>query len=506
MNTLYDKIDTWLDQHREEMIEDLRRIVRIPSVSSPGMAGGPYGADCKAALDEMLKMGRKYGFHTRSYEDYVGSIGPEESHMSNTIGFWNHLDVVPVGNNWQYEPFEATLKEPFLIGRGVGDNKGPAIGMLYLMRCMKELEIPLKHELCLFVGCDEEKGMSDLEYYVSKYETPALSLIADCGFPVCYGEKGILEGEMITKETVSEHIRDFRGGIASNMIPDEAGAMLAGDTAFLEKLKSELKVLACEQEASKAEQSQTVDKQEKVAGRPVNYFTYEEASDSVTITYHGISRHSAAPQGSSNAICGLCRVLSGLSVLPESDRKLIETVQMMSQGYFGEVQGIAYEDEISGMTTCAATMIALREGRLCLTLNIRYAITADNEKDMDALTSFAGRNGLIWDMHSNSRPNYFPKENPVVGLLTDVFNKATGENRESYVMGGGTYARKLPNAIAYGLGGLQESEEDKALRAKYIQPGHGGAHEPDEVLNLHTFMQGLKIYARAILALNEVAF
>ena len=176
-----------------------------------------------------------------------------------------------------------------------------------------------------------------------------------------------------------------------------------------------------------------------------------------------------------------------------------------SQGYFGEVQGIAYEDEISGMTTCAATMIALREGRLCLTLNIRYAITADNEKDMDALTSFAGRNGLIWDMHSNSRPNYFPKENPVVGLLTDVFNKATGENRESYVMGGGTYARKLPNAIAYGLGGLQESEEDKALRAKYIQPGHGGAHEPDEALNVRLLLEAMKIYTMAVVALNDCA-
>ena len=81
-----------------------------------------------------------------------------------------------------------------------------------------------------------------------------------------------------------------------------------------------------------------------------------------------------------------------------------------------------------------------------------------------------------------------------------------GEEKESYVMGGGTYARKLPNAFAYGLGGIKESEEDAMLRSQFILPGHGGAHEPDEVMNMNSFMQGLKIFARAMVALNEVEF
>lgn len=120
----------------------------------------------------MLKLGEEYGFKTKNYENYVGALWLEDGPMENTIGMWNHLDVVPVGDNWEYPPFEGVIKHGYIIGRGAQDNKGPAVGMLYLMRCLKELNIPMKHRLCLFVGCDEERGMSDLEYYCAHYDTP----------------------------------------------------------------------------------------------------------------------------------------------------------------------------------------------------------------------------------------------------------------------------------------------------------------------------------------------
>ena len=474
-------IDAWLDENRDNIIRDIRRIVKIPSVSKPGVDQYPFGKDCKDALDEMLQIGKEHGFYTESYDDYVGSIGLQKKNLKNTIGFWNHLDIVPIGNNWKYDPFAATQEGPFLIGRGVGDNKGPAIGMLYVMKALREFNVPLKHELCLFVGCDEEKGMRDLQYFTSHYETPALSMVADSGFPVCYGEKGILEGEMITENTLSEHISMFKGGIASNMIPDMVSAQLKGDAAFIKTAEKELKDL-----------------------NDADLEIVAESEELLNVTYRGISRHSAFPYGSQNAIYGLSMALSKLDVLPDSDKEIFVTVAELAEKYLGEVPGITYKDEISGDTTCAATMIDLREGKLCVTLNIRYAITSDNEKDMEVLNEYAKKNKLKWVVASNSKPNYFPKENPIVDILTNVFNETTGENRESFVMGGGTYARKLPNALVYGLGGIKESEEDSALRSQFILPGHGGAHEPDEVLNMNTFMMGLKVYVRALIALNEV--
>ena len=116
----------------------------------------------------------------------------------------------------------------------------------------------------------------------------------------------------------------------------------------------------------------------------------------------------------------------------------------------------------------------------------------------------AGQNGMCWELERDSAPNYFPKEHPAVKLLTDLYNEITGEQRESFVMGGGTYARKLPRAFAYGVGGMKESEEDLRVRKELFSPGHGGAHEPDEGLNLRLLTEALKIYAMAMVAMNDV--
>ena len=247
---IYEKVSQWFDGHREEMTEDIKRLVRIPSISDPEAEQGPFGQGCRDALDEMLAMGRKYGFHTENREYYVGSIGVENQDWSNTIGLWNHLDVVPLGEGWDYEPFEPVVKDGYLIGRGAQDNKGPAVAMLYVMRCIRELGLPAAHELCLFAGCDEERGMSDLEYYTSKYPLPALSMIADCGFPVCYGEKGILEGAAVSGRDFSDEVLELYIHLA-DVLSVKAGmgnrlcaAYAAGDKAALKEI-AEKEIPSC---------------------------------------------------------------------------------------------------------------------------------------------------------------------------------------------------------------------------------------------------------------------
>ena len=166
---LYRKIDAWFEAHREELIQDIIRLVRIPSISDPDSGTAPFGPACRRAMDEILKIGKEHGFAAENYDYYVGRIGSPEKNWDNMIGFWNHMDVVPVGNGWEYEPFEPVLKGRFLIGRGAQDNKGPAVGMLYVMQCLRELSVPVKHELSLFVGCDEAVSYTHLDVYKRQY-------------------------------------------------------------------------------------------------------------------------------------------------------------------------------------------------------------------------------------------------------------------------------------------------------------------------------------------------
>lgn len=548
---LYERVGAWMDGHKEVMVEDIKRLVRIDSVSRPGTDGTPFGKGCLRALEEMLAIGREHGFHCENYGDIVGSIGEKEKDWENLIGFWNHLDVVPTGNGWENGPFEPVVKDRFLIGRGVQDNKGPAVGILYVMQCLKELQIPLKHELCLFVGTDEERGMEDMEYYTAHYPAPKLSMTPDSGFPVCYGEKGILEGQMVTKDRVSAQVLEAKGGNASNMIPDRAWVLLADSQAVREELgrlcgggssvpgegaawglgedtaseAADGKARAGDSCAAGEKAGEENIGEENVGGEKGNAaaeenggrgsgaleeigisdrISYKAESDGIRITAYGTSKHSAAPHGSVNAIHELCVFLENMTSLSAKDRQLFAGIGKLTREYDGEETGIAYRDEVSGQTTCAGTVLTMEEGHLSLTLNIRYAITAKDQENIETLGAYGASNGLDWRLERNSRPGYFPKEHPAVEVLTRVYNELTGSDSESYVMGGGTYARKLPNAFSYGPGGMKESEEDKEARARLFAPGHGGGHEPDEALNLRLFLEAMKIYTCAIVALNDV--
>ncbi|MGN0182758.1 MAG: M20/M25/M40 family metallo-hydrolase [Candidatus Ornithomonoglobus sp.] len=107
------------------------------------------------------------------------------------VGIWSHADVVPVGSGWTYPPFEGVYKNGLVIGRGAQDNKCSAIAGLYILECIREMKIPLQGHYLWYAGCSEECGMQDIDLYLEKYPAPKINLIADCGFPVCIGEKTI---------------------------------------------------------------------------------------------------------------------------------------------------------------------------------------------------------------------------------------------------------------------------------------------------------------------------
>ena len=176
-------------------------------------------------------------------------------------------------------------------------------------------------------------------------------------------------------------------------------------------------------------------------------------------------------------------------------------ISFATSDYYGNWANISYEDEMSGKLTCAGTVLRMEDHRASLLYNIRYSITADANVIRDNLERVSNEHGCEFVFITNSAPGYYPKEKKVVSLLTDVFNEITGLETKPYVMGGGTYARKLPNAMAYGLGGVPKRDGAPVLE---MAPGHGGVHEPDEMLEIQNFLDSIKVFTVAILALNEL--
>lgn len=136
----------------------------------------------------------EHGLKTRNFDYSCAAAGITDEdllHPAETVGIWSHADVVPVDGDWIYLPFEGIYKNGLVIGRGAQDNKCSVIAGLYILECLRELRIPLKGRYLWYAGCSEECGMQDIDLYLEKYPAPRLNLIADCGFPVCIGEKTI---------------------------------------------------------------------------------------------------------------------------------------------------------------------------------------------------------------------------------------------------------------------------------------------------------------------------
>ena len=219
------KIDAYLEENWETMVEDIETLVRIPSFEESDKAteGAPFGPGPKEALEAALEMASDMGFKTHDAEGYIGFADfPGKS--DTQLGIIGHMDVVPAGPGWNFEPYAVTRKEGYLVGRGTLDDKGPSVVALHAMKFWKDLqdagEAPqFPYTVRFLFGANEESGMADVAYYHKHYDDPAFLFTPDAEFPVCYGEKGGYDGELISKPIADRIVLEFTGGAATNAVP-----------------------------------------------------------------------------------------------------------------------------------------------------------------------------------------------------------------------------------------------------------------------------------------------
>ncbi|MBR3289310.1 MAG: M20/M25/M40 family metallo-hydrolase, partial [Clostridia bacterium] len=173
--------ETYIGAHRQEMINALRTLVQYPSVRGASLLGAPFGQPAADALQAYLKMADAAGLRTRNVDGYVGVA---EWGDDPALGILSHLDVVPAGDGWTMPPFDLTERDGVLYGRGVIDDKGPTVAALFALRAVIECGVPLKRGVRLIVGCAEETGSEDIEYYAAQESFPPMVFTPDGNFPV----------------------------------------------------------------------------------------------------------------------------------------------------------------------------------------------------------------------------------------------------------------------------------------------------------------------------------
>ncbi len=467
MDEFRKKVAAWLDENLEDMVSDVQAFARIRSVSRADLKrdGAPFGPECRTMLDFALNRAQEMGFATEDHDGYCGSAVLGDK--ANCIGIAGHLDVVPEGDKWIYPPYAATRVGDFLIGRGVSDNKSAAVMGLYVMKLLRDLNVPMKHGVRTIMGCSEETGMQDLRYYADHYDTPKLTLIPDSGFPVNYAQKGSLSGKMTMD--LGAQIASFTGGEVPNMVPPHARAQLIGITAS------------------------------QAAPYFGDDFTVTDEGGAALIVARGIASHAAHPEAGKSAIHMLAGALAQSGILTGQSQKAMDAVRDMTSDHYGANAGIAAEDADTGKTTMVCGVAKMpKNGIMSLSLDCRLSLAANGEENIVAFRAYAEKLGFQTEDLKTTPPVYIAKDDPRVELLTALYAEMTGTRLEPYTMGGGTYSRVLPDSITFGPGfpDLKEKPE--------LPENHGGAHAPDEFMHIPSYRRAFEIYACAVKRLDEV--
>ena len=445
----------------EPLAKDISALCQIQSVEGEAKPGMPFGEGPAKALDAVLQLGEKMGFRTENFGNYVGHI--EMGEGDEMVGILGHVDVVPAGDGWDFDPWGGVIAEGKIFGRGTLDDKGPLVTCLYAMKILKDAGISLKRRIRVILGTNEETNWGCMDYYLNqvKPELPTVAFSPDAEFPLTYAEMGMLQYTLT--RPITEKIR-IEGGSAFNSVPSSAEIVLPAD------LEGALKAAIAESENSAM-------------------FAYKTEKDELKLTVKGVGAHAAHLQEGKNAISYLMELLSRMPIAGE----LKEIVDFYNQHFgtclFGEKMGIAAEDEDGGKLTLNIGKVFVKDGNLTFWCDSRIPVRIPVQEIEDKVKEKLQKTGYAFAVASKENSLYVPKDSQLVTTLMEAYRTVTGD-RESQPMysGGATYSRTISNCVAFGC--LLPDQIDTM-------------HQANECLELKHLEVWLKVMVEAIYQLAK---
>ncbi|MGN0665532.1 MAG: Sapep family Mn(2+)-dependent dipeptidase [Huintestinicola sp.] len=473
MSIYKDRITEAAKAHFEETVQLIDTLVSIPSVLGKAEEGMPYGRECRRAIDTAGDILRRDGFVVKEFEGHAVTASFDTGEAQ--LGILAHLDVVPEGEGWTVPPFALTRSEGKLLGRGTIDDKGPAAAVIAAMRIVRELGIPLKKNVRLILGSNEENGSTDMEYYSSREAFPPMLFTPDGSYPVINIEKGMIRYDMVCDMPGGERmLLEAGGGEVYNAVPDSAYAVIRGVDE-----NEVLGYINCQTCSNRSECTTG----EHYGGAVLNVIN--NGDNTLRITSEGKRVHASTPDGGINAVTGLIRLLSRLGLdIPHTLTGLSEKFPCSDTS--GGAAGIAVSDEKSGGLTLVLSRFDCDGKTLRAGFDLRFPVCAKGEDIASALDRIAADIGMTGERVIVSEPHYADENSEFVRTLLDVYEDVTGEKGRCLAIGGGTYVHDTENGVAFGA---EHSDRDNHM------------HGADEFITEEELLEDIIMYAEAIVRL-----
>lgn len=404
--------------YEDEMLENLGRLVQYNSVREDPLPGKPFGETPAAVLKEALEISKGLGFRVKNLDNYCGYA--EIGEGKDIIGIAGHLDIVPAGEDWHYDPFKLTRVEDTVYGRGTTDDKGPMIECLYAAKLLRDNGIALNKRIRLIFGCNEETGSLCMAHYNEVEEPLTLGFTPDGNFPCIYGEKGHMNMMAYSKNT---RILSMNGGFVSNAVCNRCKTILPKGSIGISALNAALKAT------------------------PLTSFEVSETEEGIVIEAVGTAAHASTPLLGVNAAG--CTMAALASAGFEDD--FVEFYNShIGTACDGSGCGLKFEDAWGNLTFNNG-IVKTENGVISCTIDIRVPVTVTEEMLREASKPYLENEQGRMEILGVGSPLFYPRESALVEALYSAYKEVTGDTEhEPEVIGGGTYAKSLKGIIAFG--------------------------------------------------------
>lgn len=385
------QIDQYINDHKRNIINDILKLVDIKSVT------GNKNENQKA-LELVLELAKDMGMKTmRTSTNDVGIV--EIGSGAEILGILVHVDVVNIGDTdkWTYPAFQGKMSKGFLWGRGVVDNKGPAIMCLYAMKAVLDLKIPLDKRVWLVIGTSEEREWTDIENFKREFDMPNYGFSPDGDFPIFNKEKGYCNIELLFKEPYLKNIEKLISGDSPNTIPSKAVIKLKDDEEMI---------------------------------------------------FHGMSSHSSMPGMGINAIN---KMIVGLNSHREYNF-VVFINDFLAKDYNASKIGIdrGLEGISSALRTVVVpTMIELTEKGVLLNINVRNHFNTTENDILKAFESFKEKFQYEINVLDYLDPMIVDEKEEFIEVMGNVYEEY-GFNNSCQIALGTSYAKSMEHFVSWG--------------------------------------------------------
>ncbi|HEX2698516.1 MAG TPA: M20/M25/M40 family metallo-hydrolase [Anaerolineales bacterium] len=161
----YKKVDSYLEKNLDKSIAELSKLVAQPSVGAQNLGM----KECAALVGEMLKA---RGFKVEIMDTPGAPVvfAERKGKSDKTLLIYNHYDVQPPEplELWETPPFEPSLRDGKLYGRGVSDDKGHIVSRLFAIDALLDSYGDLPCNIKFIIEGEEETASINLFDFVKK--------------------------------------------------------------------------------------------------------------------------------------------------------------------------------------------------------------------------------------------------------------------------------------------------------------------------------------------------